>query len=45
VPATTSRLEGVIAMEEKIGTDDHVSGAMDRLKVYCALNGALVKPE
>ena len=45
VPATTSRLEGVIAMEEKIGMDDHVSYAMERLRLYCALNGALVKPE
>ena len=41
--ATASRLEEVLVMEEKVEMGFHVSGVLDRLQVYTALNGRIVE--
>lgn len=43
IPATASRLDEIIAMDEEVGLDAHVSAVLENLQVYCALNGTLVE--
>lgn len=43
IPATTSRLEAVTAMEEKIGMGSLVSAALDTLREYHVQNGSVVE--
>lgn len=41
IAATTSRVEDVKAMEEKIEMQSHVADALDGIRVYTALNGKI----